>query len=259
MPWSSTSARRAGSPGPTAAAVHGLDGYRLRAPFHVTILRGRSLMRTGHVIHTANEVDQIDRTTVDGIPVFRGARTIIDLARHVDADRLTQALDAALRDGLMSEASLHSRIAALRTKGRHGIPKLLDVISGSEVTRGAHSWLEREFLRVLAAAGLPLPECQQVLARAGERMVRVDCRFAGTNLVVELLGYRFHRSKEQMQRDVDRANALALEGYLVLQFTYEDVVTHPDRIAATVTAALDLLCQDIRRRMSYVLTQSRGG
>jgi hypothetical protein len=179
---------------------------------------------------------------------------VIDLARFVDATRLTTALDSALRDGLMSEASLHARIADLRSKGRYGIPKLLDVISGSEVTRGAHSWLEREFLRLLAEAGVALPTCQEVLTRAGDRMVRVDCRFPGTNIVVELLGYRFHRTKEQLQRDVDRANALTLQGYVVVQFTYEDVVTRPSHVVRTVMEALersvsahpttDVLCAD---------------
>ena len=101
---------------------------------------------------------------------------------------------------------------ALRTKGRHGIPSLLDVLAGHEVTRGGHSWLEREYLRLLAAAGLPRPITQAVLARAGDRFVRVDCRFPGSAVVVELLGYRFHRTPLQMARDAERLNALVLAG-----------------------------------------------
>jgi hypothetical protein len=82
-------------------------------------------------------------------------RTLIDIAAHEAPARLSAALDGALRDGLTSEDHLHRRIAALRTKGRYGIPSLLDVLAGQEVTRGGHSWLEREFLGLAAAAGLP--------------------------------------------------------------------------------------------------------
>jgi hypothetical protein len=49
---------------------------------------------------------------------------------------------------------------------------------------------------------------QQVLSRAGDHLVRVDCYFPGTNVVVELLGYRYHRTVARMSRDAARLNAL---------------------------------------------------
>jgi hypothetical protein len=147
-------------------------------------------------------------------------------------------LDGALRDGLTSEDLLHRRIAALRRKGRYGIPALLDVLDGREVTRGGHSWLEREFLRLVAEAGLPRPETQAVLTRAGDRLVRVDCRFPQTPIVVELLGYRFHRTKQQMGRDAERLNALVIDGFTPFQFTYDQVVSQSATVVATVDLAL---------------------
>ena len=157
------------------------------------------------------------------------------------AAALTAALDGALRDGLISEAFLHGRIMALRGKGRHGIPALLRVIEGSEITRGANSWLEREFLRVLAPAGVALPAPQQVLGHRGDRLVRVDFRYTGTPLVVEVLGYRWHRTGAQMRSDAERMNQLVLDGYLVLQFTYSDVVERPTYVVDRVVEALAAL------------------
>lgn len=115
---------------------------------------------------------------------------------------------------------------------------MLDVIAGDEVCRGGHSWLEREFLRLVAAAGLPRPSSQQVLSRAADRMVRVDARFPGTNVVVELLGYRFHRSKAQLERDTQRLNALIQDGFCPLQFTYERVVSDAEGMIATIERSL---------------------
>ncbi|MEX2627280.1 MAG: hypothetical protein WD225_10390 [Ilumatobacteraceae bacterium] len=223
--------------GPTAAALHGFDGFGLRPPFHVTIGRGRDVQRIGHIIHTTTALPLIDRARVDGIPTTAPARTLIDLARSESPERLTAAFDSGLRDGRFNETLVHRRIVDLRTRGRFGIPKLLAVIDGSEITRGGHSWLEREFLRLVATAELPRPETQVVLSRARDRTVRVDFRFTGTPVVVEVLGYRFHRSKAEMQRDADRLRALVLEGLAPLQFTYDDVVSSSSHVVSDLRRA----------------------
>ena len=224
--------------GPTAAALQNFDGLRLAPPFHLITWRLRNTRRVGVVVHTSDRLDLLDRAVAHGFPVTAPARTLIDLAAMAPPAVLTAALDGALRDGLISEDFLHGRIAALRGKGRHGIPALLRVIEGSEITRGAHSWLERELLRVLAVAGVALPTPQQVLGRRGDRLVRVDFRYPGTRLVVEVLGYRWHRTGAQMRSDAERMNSLAMDGYLVLQFTYSDVVERPGYVVERIVEAL---------------------
>ena len=224
--------------GPTAAALHGLDGFSIRRPLHLTVLRDRNVRRMGVEVHTTTILPAIDRETFERLPVTSPARTIVDLAKHEPRDRLAAAVDSAIRDGLVSEDLLHRRVAELRGKGRFGVPKLLDVLEGRELTRGGHSWLEREFLRLLGGTGLPRPLTQQVLSRAGGHLVRVDCRFPGTNVVIELLGYRYHRTVSQMSRDAARLNALVLDGFEPYQFTYEQVVGDPQAVLSTLSIAL---------------------
>lgn len=225
--------------GPTAAALHRFDGFALRPPFHVVVERGHNLQRVGHAIHTTLDLPPLDRERVDGIAVVAPTRTLIEIARTTPDDRLTIALDGAIRDGLTTEDFLHRRIADLRTRGRYGIPKLLRVIEGSEVSRGGQSWLEREFLRLVAAAGLPTPATQQVLGRrTPHTMIRVDFCFPGTSLVVETSGYRFHRTPSQASIDAARVNRLVLDGWTVLPFTYRQVVDEPANVIASVCEAL---------------------
>jgi hypothetical protein len=224
--------------GPTAAALHRFDGISLHPPFHVTVVRGRNLQRVHHCIHTTTDLPTIDREEVAGFPVMSPTRTLLDVARFVSASTLTAALDGALRDGMTTEELLHQRIVELRSKGRYGIPKLIAVIEGCEASRGGHSWLERRYLELCDGAGLPRPKAQQVLARAGGHLVRVDCRFPGTKVVVELLGYRWHRTKDQMARDAERLNALLIDGYLPLQFTYDQVTTRAADVLAQTCRAL---------------------
>ncbi|MAT03674.1 MAG: hypothetical protein CL424_01345 [Acidimicrobiaceae bacterium] len=224
--------------GPTAAAIHGFDGFALRRPFHLVIPRDRAVRRWNAVIHRSLTIDPIDCEEVDGLGIVSPARTIIELARIADAAQLSAALDSAIRDGKLIERTLHQRIVALRSQGRFGLPLLAEVLAGHEVTRGGHSWLEREYLRLLERANLPLPEMQQILARSGDRLVRVDCYFPGTNVVVELLGYRFHRSRSDMARDAARANALLAKGLQPYQFTYGHIVADHRYVVTTTRDAL---------------------
>lgn len=225
---------------PTAGALLGFDGCPLAAPYHLVVPRGRNVVRIGHVIHTARALDGRDVTRIDGLPVTSGTRTLIDLAATTDAHTLTVLLDSALRDRVTTEEFLHRRLVELRAHGRAGLSKLLDVIAGADAARGGHSWLERTFLELLATAGLPRPTTQEVLAKRTERLIRVDCRFPDTPVVVELLGYEFHRSRLQLDVDSARLNQLLLDGFVPLQFTYTMVVAEPAACLAAVRSALDL-------------------
>jgi Protein of unknown function (DUF559) len=226
--------------GRTAAALHGFDGFRVTEPFDITLIRGQNMRRIGHRIHTTLDLALIDRAQQQHCSTLSGARTVIDLARHLDETELRIAFDSGLRDGRFNEDLLHRRIIALRRSGRYGIPKLLRVIEGREIGSGAHSWLEREFLRIAHRAGLPRPLTQQVLSRAGDRMVRVDFRFPETPIVVEVLGYRYHRSAAEMTRDAQRQNALLSDGYLPYQYSYEQVVAQPEAVLGELRAALGI-------------------
>ena len=133
---------------------------------------------------------------------------------------------------------MRRRVAELSPLGRYGTQNLLTVLDERDRKLGAYSFLERSFLQLVERAGLSRPTCQEVLARARDRVVRVDFRFPGTPVIVEVLGYRFHRSEQSMQRDAERLNSLVLGGHLPLQFTYEDVLHDPEHVVSTLERAL---------------------
>jgi hypothetical protein len=224
--------------GPTSAALGGFDGFPLGPPFHLVVPHKRSVNRMGHVIHRGRDITRLDMAEVDGVPTMSATRTIIDLAGSESRERLAAAIDSALRDRLTSEDFLHSRIVELRCRGRAGLAGLVSVLEGNEITRGGHSWLERRFLVLLADAGLPRPETQAIVGIRNMRLIRVDCLFPGTNVVVELLGYRFHRTTMQMQNDAERMNRMILDGLHPLQCTYTDVATASPTMMASLREAL---------------------
>jgi hypothetical protein len=194
--------------------------------------------RIGHFIHRGRDIARLDMTEVDGIPTMSATRTIIDLAGSESRERLAAAIDSALRDRLTTEDFLHRRIMELRCRGRAGLERLVSVLEGNEDTRGGHSWLERRFLVLLALAGLPRPLTQAVVGARNTRLIRVDCQFPGTNVVVELLGYAFHRTAMQMQNDAERMNRMILDGLHPLQYTYADVASESPTMMASLREAL---------------------
>jgi Protein of unknown function (DUF559) len=224
--------------GPTSAGVHSFDTFAVARPFEVFVPYRRSPRRLHHVIHRSRLYDERELVTVDGIRAASPSLTLMQLAATFPRQRVGVALDGALRDGLTSEDYLHRLIVRSRRRGREGPLALLAILEGEELARGGHSWLERTFLEMAAEAGLPRPDTQQVLAKRGTKLVRVDCRFPDTNLVVELLGYRWHRSPADLNRDSERMNALQAAGLHVLQFTYTHVVEQPQYVLDTVRSAL---------------------
>ena len=196
------------------------------------------MRRIGHVVHTTLSLDPIDREELFGIPIVSPTRALISVSAALEPEPLTIVYDGMIRDGLTCDDFVHRRIGALRTKGRYGIPRLLEVIEGLEIVRGGQTWLEREVLRVIHLAGLPRPETQVHLTRRGDRLIRVDFTWPGTPVVVEALGYKWHRTGAQMSADTARMNQLLLAGFLPYQFTYRQVVSSPADVVATIAAAL---------------------
>ncbi len=80
------------------------------------------------------------------------------------------------------------------------------------------SQLEKRFLEVLRAHGLPLPFTNKP---AGER--RVDCRWPDHKLTVELDSYRYHSSRFSWEQDREREREARRRGDEFRRFTYEDV------------------------------------
>ena len=220
--------------GTTAAALHGFDGYVLKPPFQLVTSRGRNVRRLGHVIRTSGDLPLIDCCSVQGLAATTPTRTLIDLVRSDPSGPITNAVDSAIRNLGTTEDFLHRRISALRSSGRYGIPRLLAIIEGQEATRGGQSWLERRFLEIVADARLPRADTQVVMSRARDKLVRVDCYFRDRGVVVELLGYRWHRTQLQMVRDAERMNRLALQDIRMVQFTYSHVAADAIYILATL-------------------------
>lgn len=205
------------------AAAHqlGFDGFG-ECPIEVSLPRGKKSRTTLAVVHQTSYLHRLDGVNVRGVPVTSGARTIVDLcASDASEDELSSAVGSAMRDGQTSMEFLRKRMLNLRGPGRRGIRALDSALRGPI----GDSYLERAFLKLVHAAGIRDPETQVVFN--GERIIRVDTLWRPERVVAEVMGHRFHVTREDLQRDAQRRNELQEMGNLVLEFTTLDVAKRP--------------------------------
>ncbi|MGH2923373.1 MAG: DUF559 domain-containing protein [Solirubrobacterales bacterium] len=192
----------------SAAALWGL----LPSPSlgHVTVPgeSGRK-RRRGICIHHAAHLGPSDVTRCDRIPVTSPSRTLVDLHRAVSPQMFARALRQAEYLGLPIDGALEPD----RTR----------------------SELESRFLGLLRRHRLPSP---YVNVRVAGHVV--DFVWPDATLVVELDGYRAHRSRSAFEADRARDVALKLRGYEVVRLTWRRIVGEPKTVA-------DLLRRLLRR------------
>jgi very-short-patch-repair endonuclease len=226
--------RHAALAGASSARWWGLDGFeQVETVEFVVPRRRRSIV--GLTLHTTDDWDAKDLLTRDGVRVTSVSRTIIDMAgQRVPLRQLEAAIDSGIRLRHTSLVTLRRRLAALDRPGRRGIRLLREVL----LDAGGESYLERRFLRLMRAAGLPKPEVQVAFRRESERAMRVDFLFPSAALVVEVSGRLGHTSDRHRQLETRRRNALDRQGMRYREFTTVDVVDDPDYVVSEVRTAL---------------------
>jgi hypothetical protein len=218
----------------TAAQLWALPLIREPEQVHVTVPRNASRVAIpGTVVHrfdlTTHDIRQVDRDAVTS-PM----RTVLDLCRVLPSPQAVAILDAALRQRRVFRRRLEDRGAAAHGPGSAGIRRAIALADPR-----SESFLESVCRIVLTQAGYP-PERTQYAVRGRNRQLlgRVDFAWPSRRVVVEVDGFAFHADRQSYRSDRKRLNALEVAGWLVLRFSWEDVVGNPDYVVRTVAAAL---------------------
>jgi very-short-patch-repair endonuclease len=201
----------------TAAAAW--DLCRAGGVIHVTVPgRGGRKAPAGVRLHRSPTLTPAEITQYRGIPVTRVARTIVDLARTESKDELERIVDEADRRNLVDFAALKSaRSASLRAVLRAYDPA------------PTRSEMERRFLRLCRKHGLPRPETNAIVEG-----YLVDFVWRDRKLIVEVDGYRYHRSPRKFESDREQDVTLSGKGWRTLRFTWRQISHRDGWVAAAV-------------------------
>ena len=219
----------------TAAVMWGLVAGTTAV--HVTVPHATGDGRArGFPVHRAKLLTRRDVRRVRGIPVTCPARTLVDLARTVPVRTLEAALDRAIMNGLTSLADVDRYIADRRLGQLRGVRRLRSLLE--DRTEGVPSEeLEREFLRLVRRFKLRKPVRQHAQGR-----YRIDFAYPDLMLAVEVDGWNAHGTPSALDYDVDRQNQIGLAGWLVLRFTWRQLVYQPGKVAETIRRGLERVC-----------------
>lgn len=224
----------AGASHNSAAQLHGFD----RTPRDVVeflVPQHRRSHRLSSTVHCSKLIRPYDFVTVDGLRTTSATRTILDLANiGVHPDRVSAAIDTAVRLQLSSPETIARRVYDIRRRGRTGV-RLLDRLL---LDAGGHTMLEREFLRLMREGGLPRPVPQVVFRHGNRTVARVDFLYDEWAIVVEVSGKLGHSSPAERARDAQRRNELQDMGLLVYEFTWEDITGRPSWVIAQMRLRL---------------------
>jgi very-short-patch-repair endonuclease len=183
----------------------------------------------GVITHRSRRLHQVDAALCRGIPVTSVPRTIVDMAGRLSLDDLARLCHEA---GVLHDTTPRQVYSVLeRRPNATGAKKLHLILRGdAPVTL---SKLERRFLELLRANGLPLPITNRV---AGGR--RVDCRWPEHRLIVELDSYRYHHSRHAWEQDRRREREARARGDEFRRYTYGDVFEEPEPMMAELRMLL---------------------
>ena len=166
-------------------------------------------------------------------------RTAVDCGRTLPLVDAVVVLDSAMQNGRVKLAALQAAAASARGHGATALRRAVahvDALSGSPLESALRPLLVLLDVRLESQVKIP-----------GIRSP-VDFVLNGW-LVVEADGFEFHSRREEYRKDRERGNQLAVRGYTLLRFTYEDVAGRPWWVLAQVQAALDRGPEGWRSRM----------
>ncbi|MGN6275895.1 MAG: type IV toxin-antitoxin system AbiEi family antitoxin domain-containing protein [Solirubrobacterales bacterium] len=186
-----------------------------------------------------SDVPADERTAEEGIPVTTVPRTILDLAatesEGVVENLLREAEFLELRDRL-SLRDLVERYPRRRgvRKVRFALDRLKEEPSGRK-----RSPLEERFAPFLRRYRLPLPRFNDWIV-LGPKRYQVDCHWPGTGQIVELDGWKGHRTRAAFREDRARDRALRVAGYSVTRLTWAQLDDEPEAVSADLRVLLGI-------------------
>ncbi len=203
-----------------------LDLVREPEVVHVTVpSRARPVRRPGVRYHWSSLP-----TPAHGwaTPVLR---TVLDCAAALPFDEALPVADSALRLGLTTrEALLAGALASPRT----GQGRRLRVTRFADAR--AANVLESRLRGIVLGAGFETFEPQFTITLP-RRTVRPDLVDPVRRVVIEAEGFEHHGPRAAFTEDCRRYDELTADGWIVLRFTWEQVMDQPAWVADVVREA----------------------
>ena len=191
----------------------------------VTVPRWRRLTperREGIDVRWANlDPDEIYRDTITD-PV----RTALDCAATLPFAEALAVLDSALRSGMVSRTELLEAASSAPVRHRTRLQRRISAADG----RAANP-----FESAIRAVALEVPGLEVTPQALVPGVGYPDLIDEKLGIVIECDSFGFHAERADLLRDCERYNAFALRGLVVIRFSWEHAMFHPDYVREVLT------------------------
>lgn len=214
----------------TAAWWHGLI-HDLSTPLTVSVPRSaRTRVRIGFEVEAKRRTFPAeDLTVVRNLPVIDLPLTVLAAAAELDDG--IDVMDRALQQRRVHLTDLRRSLE--RNAGAFGMRRARMLLDAAEDP--SESVAERLFARLLREHRVDgwtqqVPFCGY----------RLDFAWIEEKIGVEIHGWKFHKDHDRWDRDQQKANQLALMGWLPLSFSWARLTTEPDACMTELIEAIEL-------------------
>lgn len=220
--------------GLTAARLDGLTGFDENRT-HLLVPASRRVRKVlpGVVVHRSRLLGQAEVHPARLPPRTRLGRSLVDAAAWAATDRTARAILAAgVQQRLIRVAELGTVVQYSRRVPRRALMR--DTLA--DVAGGAEALSELDFCDLVRRYHLPEPD-RQFRRVDGEGYRWLDAVWEWARLVAEIDG-RWHMDVRAWWADMQRDNALTVDGYRVLRFPAFAVRDSPKAVAGQIATAL---------------------
>lgn len=197
----------------------------------VTIPANRKLRESQRGLATLHWRSDVASEATGGVTTR--ARTVVDCCLDLPFDEALSVFDSALRSGLRRREVVEVALS-LGPRQRTRVLR---------VARRADARAANPFESVLRAIALDVPALSvepQARLRYDDLYARVDLADEGLRIVIEADSHEFHAQRRAFDRDCRRYDELTVRDWIVLRFTWEQVMFHPDWVRRMLVAAVAL-------------------
>lgn len=202
---------------------------------HVSVLRDPPAPRPRIGGLRVHEVQRLEHTLREGLPLTPPERTFLDLAPYCDLTDLVAAGDALVRRTSVEPLHLVEKAAA--SIGVRNVRLARE--AAALVRTGVDSPMESRLRLIIVGGGLPEPEIGYVVHdAAGGWLAKPDLTYPEVALAIEYDGKHHLADPRQWRLDIRRRENLEREGWLVRVFTADDLLNRPGTVVARIAEDL---------------------
>ncbi|WP_344044946.1 endonuclease domain-containing protein [Nocardioides panacihumi] len=214
----------------SAALHHGWPVKQVPEVPHVLLARGRKVPRglVGRAVWHRGDLSEECDDVATGKEL-----TLAQCCRSLPFDAALAVADSARRAG---ESALLTRVGRL-ARGP-GAPRIRRVVAESRA-EAANPF--ESVLRAICLGVAGLKVRPQVLITSTDPWSRPDLVDEDHRIVIEADSFEWHGDRGALRRDARRYNLLVADGWLVLRFSWEDVMFDQDYVAAVLAGVVALV------------------